>query len=197
MLNTDIAVGTARPYAPNMIEVGGMHIKQNFEPLPENIQRSLDEAKNGAIYVAFGSAIKYSKLAEDERNAIINAFADQSNIRIIMKNDENIEIPSHKVSDVLIQPWFPEQSILAHPNIKVLLTHGGFLSSLECAYFGVPQIGIPFVFDQALNLGVAEQKGYAIQVPYESLSEEKLKVALEKILTNSRYAVLTTVFKSI
>lgn len=129
LLNTHVTFGTARPYAPNMIEVGGMQVRQIGEPLPENVQTFLDEAKNGAILFSLGSNVLLNKLPSHYVDAIQNAFSDNPNVRILIKSDEKIFIPSHKAEDVLIEPWFDQQSILAHSNIKLFVTHGGLLST--------------------------------------------------------------------
>lgn len=188
LLNTHVTLATPRPYAPNMIEVGGLHIKRNIEPLPKNIQQFLDETKHGAIYFSLGSNVKFSKLPIEKKNVIVNAFEEHPNVRIIIKSEENVVIPSHNPADVLVAPWFPQESILAHPNVRVFVTHGGLLSTTESVHFGKPVIGIAFAFDQKLNMRLAEQKGYGISVPFEELSKEKLKLAFRGILSNPRFA---------
>lgn len=129
LLNTHTTIGTPRPYAPNMIEVGGMQIHKEITPLPLKIQKFLDEAKNGAIFVSLGSQVLLHRLPKEKLNAIASAFTAYPNYRILIKNDEHIAIPSHKQSDVLVQPWFDQQSILAHENIKLFVSHGGLLST--------------------------------------------------------------------
>lgn len=57
---------------------------------------------------------------------------------------------------------------------------------LETVHFGKPVVGIPFFFDQNMNLKLAEQKGYGVSVPFEHLSEEKLKSAINKVLGDPR-----------
>lgn len=49
----------------------------------------------------------------------------------------------------------------AHPNVKLFISHGGFFSTIETIYFGVPVIGIPIVGDQQTNIANAETAGYA------------------------------------
>lgn len=58
-------------------------------------------------------------------------------------------------------------------------------------------IGIPFMFDQNLNMYLAEQKGYGICVPYDDLSVETLSSAVNRVLGNSRYTNHTSAFRSI
>lgn len=136
LLNTHTTLGTPRPYAPNMIEVGGMQI-QPEDPLPPRIQTFLDEAENGAIFVSLGSNVLITKLPEHQFNAIVNAFKPYPNVRILIKSDENVIIPSHKETDVLVEPWFSQQSILAHKNIKLFITHGGLLSTTGKTYIKI------------------------------------------------------------
>lgn len=58
--------------------------------------------------------------------------------------------------------------------------------SIETVYFGKPVVGIPFFFDQHMNIYLAEQKGFGACVPFEELTKEKLKTAVEKVLRNPR-----------
>lgn len=187
LLNTHVTYGTARPYPPNMIEVGGMQIKRKVEPLPENIQQFLDEAKDGAIYLSLGSNVQLDELSPKQLDSIRNAFSDHSNFRILIKSDEKVSIPSHKEVDVLIEPWFNQHSILAHPNVKLFVTHAGLLSTTESIHFGKPMVGIPVMFDQYMNIKIAEQKGYGISVPLGELTAENLKAAIDEVLDNPRF----------
>lgn len=63
----------------------------------------------------------------------------------------------------------------------------GLLSTTEAVFFGIPVVGVPVFFDQSLNMKMAEEKGYGINVPYEILSEKRLKSAIRQMLTNSRF----------
>lgn len=63
------------------------------------------------------------------------------------------------------------------------------LSTTEAVHFGKPVVGIPVFFDQTANMKIAHEKGYGINVPYEVLSESRLKSAIRQILTNSRFSL--------
>ncbi|XP_055304714.1 UDP-glucosyltransferase 2-like [Sitodiplosis mosellana] len=187
LLNTHTTIGTPRPYAPNMIEVGGMQIKKIVDPLPPKIQKFLDEAKSGAIFFSLGSNILLQMLPKPMFDAIVGAFSSYPDHRILIKSHENIIIPSHNESNVLIEPWFDQQSILAHENVKLFITHGGLLSTTEAVYFGKPVVGISCLFDQHLNMFLAEQKGFGLNVPIVSLTAENLATAVQKVLDDPSY----------
>lgn len=125
LLNTHVTLGTVRPNHPNMIEVGGLFIENNSDALPSDIKTFLDDAKHGVIYVAFGSNIEFSRLPDSDKNAILNSFNEYPKIRLIIKTTVDLSIPSHHRSDILLKDWLPQQEILAHPNVKLYITHGG------------------------------------------------------------------------
>jgi hypothetical protein len=89
---------------------------------------------------------------------------------------------------VFIQPWWPQDDILAHPNVKVFITHGGLLSSSEAIFHGVPVIGIPIFGDQELNMARATRAGYGLTIKYSNLTEKALTWALNEMLYKPSYA---------
>ena len=124
-VNSHVTYATPQPLAPNLIEIGGIHVNQSAYPLNEEVQTFLNGAKDGAIFFSLGSNIKLSKMPDRVKAIVANAFADFPNVRILIKNEEDFTIPSHKPSNVLVKPWFNQQEILSHPNLKLFCTHGG------------------------------------------------------------------------
>lgn len=57
---------------------------------------------------------------------------------------------------------------------------------IEAVYFAKPIVGIPFFADQHLNMFLAEQKGFAVNVPIESLTDEILFAAVNEVTQNPR-----------
>ena len=121
-----------------MVEVGGLHINRVLNPLPENIKNILDNAKDGVIYFSMGSAIKSNLLPVEKRDVLIKAFASLKQ-QVIWKWESD-ELPG-KSDNVFIQKWMPQSDILAHPNVKLFITHGGLLGTTEAIFHGVPVIG--------------------------------------------------------
>ncbi|XP_053684148.1 UDP-glycosyltransferase UGT5-like isoform X2 [Sabethes cyaneus] len=184
LLNNHFSLSYPRPYATGMIEVGGMHINRSPKPLPDDIQRFMDNATDGIIYFSMGSNIKSKDLPPEKRQAFLNVFSKLKQ-KVLWKWEDD-KLPS-KPDNVRIQSWWPQDDILAHPNVRLFITHGGLLSTTESLYHGVPVIGIPVFGDQHLNMAKAERGGYGLSVAYQAISEERLSTAIDAILNDSTF----------
>ncbi|KAJ8963142.1 hypothetical protein NQ318_018607 [Aromia moschata] len=173
---------TPRPYLPNVISVGGLHI-QEPEPLPQDLKSYLDAATNGFIYFSLGSHMKTSALPQTLLASILRAFSKIPQ-RVLLKweRDDIPDIPGN----VRLGKWFPQWSVFAHPNIKGFITHGGLQSKIEAIHFAVPMIGIPLFGDQKTNVAHSVKEGIAVEVAFRELSEEALYNAINKIVNNTR-----------
>lgn len=183
LLNNHFSINYPRPYVPNMIEVGGLHISHKINTLPNDIRTFLDESVDGAIFFSMGSNLKSNLMPIEKRNIILKVFGKLKQ-RVLWKwEDDKLE---EKPKNVLINKWFPQNDILAHPNVKVFITHGGLLSMSEAIYHGIPLIGIPIYGDQHLNMNKAERSGYGLLIKYHNLTEQSLEWALREILENDK-----------
>lgn len=183
LLNSHTPLTTSRPSVPGMIPIGGMHI---YPPkkLPQDIQTFLDEAKEGAIYFSLGSNVQSKDMPADKLKMFLEVFATMKQ-RILWKfEDERIQ---NLPKNVMIKAWLPQSDILAHPNIKVFITHGGLFGTQEGVHYAVPMLGIPIYCDQHLNMKKAVQSGTAISLHFPSITKEMLKESLENLLQNSSY----------
>ena len=82
--------------------------------------------------------------------------------------------------------WLPQQDLLGHRKIKLFITHGGLFSNQEAVHHGVPLIGLPVYADQFSNVKRAEQDGYAIFLNWETLTEEILYDAIQRVLLDPK-----------
>lgn len=96
------------------------------------------------------------------------------------------EIPNN----VLIRKWFPQSGILAHPNIRLFITHGGLLSSIEAVFHGLPILGLPVFGDQHVNIARAVHKGYGRSIGLRDLIEKSFSAAINEMIQNDRYMEL-------
>ncbi|XP_030374418.1 UDP-glucuronosyltransferase 1-8 [Scaptodrosophila lebanonensis] len=184
LINQHVSLSFPRPYSPNMIEVGGLHIDGKVNPLPVHIEKFLNESEHGAIYFSMGSNLKSKDLPEEKQKIILEAFRSLK-LRVLWKF-ERTDLAG-KPDNVLISDWFPQTDILAHPKILAFVTHGGQLSTTESVYFGKPVIGIPIFSDQFFNMARAEQSGYGIMLNFKSLTAADFTKAIQRITTEPSY----------
>lgn len=76
--------------------------------------------------------------------------------------------------------------ILAHPNVKIFITHGGLLSTMESLQFGIPLIAIPVFGDQPSNARRSEKAEHALVVKLSPKMDIDLKEKLNTMLNNDR-----------
>ncbi|XP_058460620.1 UDP-glycosyltransferase UGT5-like [Malaya genurostris] len=182
-LNQHFSLSFPHPYAPNMIEVGGIQISEP-KKLPEDIQTFINNSKHGVIYFSMGSMLKGCNFPEDKRNAFIEAFSKLK--ENILWKYENTSLPN-KPKNVLVKQWLAQNDILAHPNVKLFITHGGLLGSTEALYHGKPMLGIPIYGDQRMNMARAEKAGYGAHLEYETLNAESIYQSIRAILDDASY----------
>ncbi|KAF4519361.1 UDP-glycosyltransferase-05 [Ephemera danica] len=181
LLNSHFSLNHPRPLPPAMIEVGGLHVARSFKKLPEDLQSFLDGATEGAIYFSMGSNLRSDAMPAHRRDAFLQAFAELPQ-RVIMKWESD-SLPGQP-KNVKLGKWLPQQDILAHPNVKMFITHGGLLSAQEAIYHGVPLVGIPVFGDQMLNMRKAVFGGYGVLVSLTNATKQSLQWAIEEALHN-------------
>ncbi|CAG9797603.1 unnamed protein product [Chironomus riparius] len=184
LVNTHFTSSGPRPLLPNLVEVGGLQVKPNPAPLPEDLKTFLDDAKDGAILFSFGSNAKSIYIPEDKQKIILKVFSKLKQ-RVIMKWESDV-LPG-KPKNVLISKWLPQDDILAHPNIKAFISHCGYGGVIEAKSNGVPIIGIPLGADQKGNADKIVEEGWAVRLDMTDITEESLTNALKEILSNPKY----------
>ena len=118
------------PYLPNVIEVGGLGVKE-AKPLTGELAAWLDSASAGAVFISFGSAISPSQMPEEKLKAVLEVFRALPQLSFVWKWDSEIE---NLPENVMIQKWIPQQDLLGHPNLRVFVTHGGMGGVSEAVY---------------------------------------------------------------
>jgi len=186
ILNTNHAIGHVRAMMPHSIQIGFFHVDKPKEIKDLELKEFLDSSKNGVIIKVFGSTVNTKNLGTDVVKKFINAFKT-SNMSVLWKLDEideGLEIPHN----VKIVSWLPLADVLAHPNVKLLIFHGGIFTSYEAIDRGVPMIVFPLAFDQPANARFLVEKGVALEMDLNNFDEFELSAAIQE-MKKPKYAV--------
>ncbi len=126
-----------RPLSPNYIQIGMMNCRE-AKPLPEKIKKFMDgSGEDGVILVSFGSVLQASQMSEEMRLQLLSVFGRLKQ-RILWKW-ETEDMPD-KPDNVMLSKWLPQQDVLAHPKLKLFVTHGGQSSCQEALCHKKPTV---------------------------------------------------------
>ncbi|XP_065223734.1 UDP-glucosyltransferase 2-like [Planococcus citri] len=167
---------------PNVIEIGGIQVRP-AKPLPQKIQKFIDEADNGVILFTFGSFVKVSSMPADVVNIFLEVFASIPQ-RVLWKFEEPLEnVPEN----VMLMDWLPQRDILEHPNVRAFISHCGLSGMYEAIYTATPIISSPLMFDQLSNAAILEHLGVAVPLDIKSITKESLLDAINSVFNDTRY----------
>lgn len=185
LVNAHPAVDYSESLPQNVIQVGGLQIN---EPniVPDDLNDFIKSGKKGAILMALGTNIRSDQLGHDAISNILEAFRHLPDYNFLWKFETH-KILKDMPSNVMVRHWLPQNDILAHPQIKAFITHGGLLSTHEAVWHGVPMVTIPFISDQHRNSFKLVQSGIALKVDFHSFNSEKLRKAIVEVLHNPKY----------
>ncbi|XP_065219001.1 UDP-glycosyltransferase UGT5-like isoform X4 [Planococcus citri] len=173
----------ARPLVPNTVDVHGLHIKPS-KPLNENIEKFINESKHGVVYFCMGSLLRGETFPPEKREAFLYAFSKIPQ-RVLWKWEGDV-LPG-KSDNIMISKWMPQRDILAHPNVKLFISHGGLLGTSEAVYEGVPVLGIPIFGDQRTNIKSLEANGAGELLDYNEISKEVVLEKIQRLLNDPKY----------
>jgi glucuronosyltransferase len=171
-----------KPSMPQVVQAGLMNCRPT-DPLPDKLAHFLETAQHGVIFVSFGSLINPSAMPEAKRLAMMAVFSKLKQ-RVIWKWDAAMpDAPAN----VLVSSWLPQPALLAHPNLKLFITHAGAGSLQETICYTTPIIAIPINSDQFVNANEAVLQGLGLKLDWHSLTEESLGAAVEEVVGGPGY----------
>lgn len=187
LTNSHYSLNGVRPYTAAVVEVGGLHIPENVEELPKDLEKWLNDSEDGFVYIAFGSMLKLESFPKETLEALYTSIAKLSPVRVLMKISKPEELPPGLPSNVLIKSWIPQLAVLKHKHARVFMTHGGLMGTQEAVYCGVPMIGLPVFSDQPQNMKLYVGKKVAVSLDHEQLTVEKFDDAFNALLHDPSY----------
>ena len=137
--NSDYIADYPKATFPNFIQVGGL-TAHPAEPLPDDLKSYLDNSERGVILVSFGSFVNLESAELTKR--LVSALK-QLPYDIIFKLNSNSQ-----VDNIKIVKWLPQNDVLAHPNIRLFVSHCGKNGFFESLYHSVPIVCTPLNADE-------------------------------------------------
>lgn len=119
LINAHPVLGFIRPILPNTIPLGFLHIKPP-KALPQELSTLMDDSKHGVIFMSFGTVVT-AKFYEKSFGTFFKAFS-RLPYDVLWKYDG--EVTETVPPNVHIRKWFPQSDLLAHPKVKLFITHG-------------------------------------------------------------------------
>ncbi|XP_070498753.1 UDP-glucosyltransferase 2-like [Chironomus tepperi] len=185
MTNTNHAFGHVRALMPHTIQIGFTHVERPKRIDNLELKEFLDNSTNGVIIKALGSTVNTKSLGIENIKKFLDIFS-KTKMNVLWKLDEieeGLEIPSN----VKIVSWLPLADALAHPNVKLLIFHGGIFTAYEAIDRGVPMIAFPLAYDQFMNARLMTHKGIAMEMDLNNFKDSDLSSAIEE-MTKPKYA---------
>ncbi|KAG7207216.1 hypothetical protein KM043_008894 [Ampulex compressa] len=185
--NTHYAFHGVRPLTNGFVEVGGIHVGEDDSELSPELKKWLDSATDGVVYFTLGSLMNVGTLPKATIQALYASFRKIAPVKVLMKIVDERQLPAGIPDNVHVLPWMPQIPILRHKNVRVFISHGGLMSTLEALHHAVPIIGLPLFADQQRNVNIFVHKNMGLRVDIEDIKEETMDAALRELLYDPKY----------
>ena len=134
--------------------VFGPLIGKSTSKLPANLKQWLERSSAPTVYISFGTLVR---LEVEFVQAILDGLA-LLNVRAlwsIPKSQQAELFPKLRIQEsVRFSDFVPPLEVLAIPNVRCGINHGGSGSIQDCLLSGKPMLCIPFMWDQPFNSSV-------------------------------------------
>ena len=172
-----------RPMMPNMVSISGLASERSADKLPPDVEHFIDGAREGVILMTFGSTA--SRLPAHLVAKFAAAFGQLGGYRVIwrLNNEHDVELPAN----VMTGNWLPQNDILAHPSVKLFITHAGHFGVYEALYHGVPMLAFPVFGDQHHNARRLDERSYGVSMDLQKFTTSSFLANVRLILDDRSY----------
>ncbi|KAH8403077.1 hypothetical protein KR222_004164, partial [Zaprionus bogoriensis] len=181
-----ISEGPIGALLPSMLDIGGIVLEQS---MPVGNLSDLElSAKRPVILFSLGTRFSWRKAPAQLELSFVQAFAQLTDYDIYWTYDgDNASAISLSYTNIRLAKWWPQPQLLAQPQVRLFISHGGKGSLSEALYHGVPMLGLPLVGDQRVNLRKMQQKGWGLTLHMQNISQEAILCAIRNILNDDLY----------
>ncbi|EDW69911.1 UDP-glucosyltransferase 2 isoform X1 [Drosophila virilis] len=187
LINSHPAMDYPRAYLPNMLEVGGLHLRDPQQlQVPNHVRSFMEAAPGGVIYMSLGAEVQTAQLPSEKLSTFLDVFTHLREFHFLLKW-ETEEFIQPLPDNMMINSWWPQEAILAHPQVKLFISSCGQLSVWESIAGDTPILAIPILAEQEVLAKRLQQKGAALTVDYDAIAYDALLHSIRQLTLNSSY----------
>uniref|UniRef100_A0A3F2Z141 UDP-glucuronosyltransferase n=1 Tax=Anopheles minimus TaxID=112268 RepID=A0A3F2Z141_9DIPT len=179
LVNNHIISSRPRPRINGLIDIAGVHIRQP-KPLPPVVK-----VLGGVIYINFGTFLRSSGMPPETLDVFLALFRALSQFNFLWKWEADT-IPNLP-PNVLLQRWLPQNDVLAHPNVKLFVSHGGIFGTQESIYWARPILFVPFYGDQHSNALKFQRAGIGLTLQIINVTVDDFRSKVERIVQGPEF----------
>ncbi|KAK0426594.1 hypothetical protein QR680_009791 [Steinernema hermaphroditum] len=184
--NTDPLLDFPRPITERLVNIGGITVPTP-KPLDDYWEKVVTQRK-ATILFSFGSVAQSYTMPSEMKKAVLETFQRFPEVTFIWKYEIDEDEVAKDVPNVVTNKWVPQNDLLAHPNLKLFVTHCGMNSILETSTRGVPLLSIPLFGDQTRNAEMVKRFGTAKVVDKGALTDaDAFEAHIREALENPSY----------
>ncbi|EDV97593.1 UDP-glucosyltransferase 2 [Drosophila grimshawi] len=189
LINSHPALDYPRAYLPNMLEVGGLHLLEPQQlQVPNHVRSFIESAPGGVIYLSLGAEVQTAKLPSDKLSILLDVFAHLKEFNFLLKWEAEELVQQPLPDNIMINSWWPQQAILAHPQVKLFISSCGQLSVWESIAGDTPILAIPILPEQEVLAKRLQLRGAALSVGYDAITYDALLHSIRQLTLNVSYA---------
>lgn len=146
-----------------------------FEPLASDpsaldadFRKFLDKARasdKDVVYVTFGSVLQ---LTQGFINHLYEGLK-KTDLAVVWSLRDG-DLPEQN-PHFFVRKWLPQKDILGLPEVKAVITHGGWGGFLECLMCEKPMLCVPGFGDQPMNSELVQRKGLGLILRPQSFGQ--------------------------
>ncbi|MCK2241785.1 MULTISPECIES: glycosyltransferase [unclassified Crossiella] len=162
-------------------------------PLPQAPADELTDWLDGhqnVVYMGFGTITRLTKSDVAALVEVARRVEGKAHVLWSLPKSQQPLLPADLPANLRVEGWVPSQlDVLAHPNVRVFVNHGGGNAFHESVYFGKPQVVRPLwvdCYDQAVRVQ-SMGLGLTVDRPAE-INADDLTGKLLPVLGQKTYA---------
>lgn len=186
LVNNYYPLLTPKPLIPNVLPVGGLHIRAPKE-LPWHIRRFMDESPSGVIYLNLGDEKLCNEISQDKLNVLFHVLGQRK--ERVLWTCHDVQKLEGQPKNIMIQHLVPQTDILAHPHIRLFVTNGDIMGLQEGIVRHVPLLVMPLFKNEMANSFQVEKLQIGLRLDYTNLTQISFQWALETIMHKEFYVL--------